>query len=239
MIAYNRINCISRNYIAAGTEGAAHQNELPMAQYFRVHPTHPQPRLIRQAALILQSGGVIAYPTDSSYALGCRLGDYAAARRVRDIRGLDEHHHLTLVCKDLADAGRFAQLANWQFRIVRQGVPGAFTFLLPATREVPRRLLHPKRHSIGIRVPDHPVVHALLAEVNEPILSSTLILPGDSAPLNDPEAIRDNLQHALEAVIDAGPCAATPTTVIDLESQPPVIVRRGLGDPARLGLDEP
>jgi tRNA threonylcarbamoyl adenosine modification protein (Sua5/YciO/YrdC/YwlC family) len=207
-----------------------------MAQYFRVHPTHPQPRLIRQAANILQAGGVIAYPTDSSYALGCRLGDYAAARRIRDIRGVDDHHHLTLVCKDLADVGKFAQLDNWQFRIVRQGIPGEFTFLLPATREVPRRLLHPKRQSIGIRVPDHPVVHALLFELNEPVLSSTLIAPGDTLPLNDPEAIRDQFEHVVDAVIDAGPCAAEPTTVIDLESQPPSIVRRGLGNLARLGL---
>jgi tRNA threonylcarbamoyl adenosine modification protein (Sua5/YciO/YrdC/YwlC family) len=207
-----------------------------MAQYFRVHPTHPQPRLLRQAALVLADQGVIAYPTDSSYALGCRLGDFAAADRIRAIRGVDEHHYLTLVCKDLADAAHYVRLANWQFRLVRQGIPGAFTFLLPATREVPRRMLNPKRHVIGIRVPDHAVVRALLAEVNAPILSSTLIPAGDTAPLNDPGEIRDRLQNRLDAVIDAGPCPAVPTTVIDLTAEPPVIVRQGSGDLARLGL---
>jgi tRNA threonylcarbamoyl adenosine modification protein (Sua5/YciO/YrdC/YwlC family) len=207
-----------------------------MAQFFSVHPTHPQPRLIRQAALILRDGGVIAYPTDSSYALGCQLGDVAAAKRIRDIRGVDDAHHLTLVCRDLADAGRYTRLDNWQFRIVRQGIPGAYTFLLPGTREVPRQLLHPKRRTIGLRVPDHPVVHALLAELNEPILSSTLILPGESAPLNDPEAIRDRLEQALDLVIDAGPCIAEPTTVVDLAVEPPVVVRQGVGDLARLGI---
>jgi len=207
-----------------------------MAQFFSVHPTHPQPRLIRQAAAILRAGGVIAYPTDSSYALGCQLGDAAAAKRIRSIRGVDDAHHLTLVCRDLADAGRFTRLANWQFRIVRQGVPGAYTFLLPGTREVPRRLLHPKRSTIGLRVPDHPVVSALLGELGEPILSSTLILLGESAPLNDPETIRIRLEHAVDLVIDAGPCSAEPTTIVDLAVEPAVIVRQGRGDPARLGI---
>lgn len=207
-----------------------------MAQFFSVHPRNPQPRLIREAAAILRAGGVIAYPTDSSYALGCRLGDVAAARRIREIRGVGDAHHLTLVCRDLADAGRYTRLDNWQFRIVRQGIPGAYTFLLPGTREVPRQLLHPKRRTIGLRVPDHPVVNALLAELGEPILSSTLILSGDSAPLNDPEAIRTRLEHAVELVIDAGPCIAEPTTVIDLAVEPPAIVRRGVGDLARLGI---
>jgi len=210
-----------------------------MAQFFTVHPTHPQPRLIRQAAGILREGGVIAYPTDSSYALGCQLGNIAAAKRIRQIRGVDDAHHLTLVCRDLADAGRFTRLANWQFRIVRQGIPGAYTFLLPGTREVPRRLLHPKRSTIGFRVPDHPVVSALLGELGEPILSSTLILPGESAPLNDPEAIRQRLEHAVDLVIDAGPCVAEPTTIVDLASEPAVIVRQGRGDPARLGIPAP
>jgi tRNA threonylcarbamoyl adenosine modification protein (Sua5/YciO/YrdC/YwlC family) len=207
-----------------------------MAQFFSVHPTHPQPRLIRRAAEILRSGGVIAYPTDSSYALGCQLGDAKAAKRIRDIRGVDDAHHLTLVCRDLADAGRFTRLANWQFRIVRQGIPGAYTFLLPGTREVPRRLLHPKRSTIGLRVPDHPVVSALLGELGEPILSSTLILPGEQAPLNDPETIRIRLEHAVDLVIDAGPCIAEPTTVVDLAVEPPVVVRQGVGDLARLGI---
>ncbi len=207
-----------------------------MAQYFSVHPTHPQPRLIKQAAAILRQGGVIAYPTDSSYALGCLPGDGSAVARVRAIRGVDDQHHLTLVCRDLADAGHFAHLDNWQFRIVRQGVPGAFTFLLPATREVPRRLQHPKRSTIGIRVPDHPVVRVLLAELNEPILSTTLIMPGETAPLNVPDEIRDRLEARVDLVIDAGPCSAVPTTMIDLAAEPAVIVRRGGGDPARLGL---
>lgn len=207
-----------------------------MAQYFSVHPTHPQPRLIKQAAAILRNGGVIAYPTDSSYALGCLPGDGSAVARVRAVRGVDDQHHLTLVCRDLADAGNFARLDNWQFRIVRQGVPGPFTFLLPATREVPRRLQHPKRSTIGIRVPDHPVVRALLAELPEPILSTTLIMPGESAPLNVPDEIRDRLEAQVDLVIDAGPCSAVPTTMIDLATEPAVIVRRGGGDPARLGL---
>ena len=207
-----------------------------MAQFFTVHPTHPQPRLIRLAAEILQDGGVIAYPTDSSYALGCRLDDAAATQRIRQIRGVDDAHHLTLVCRDLADAGRFTRLDNWQFRIVRQGIPGAYTFLVPATREVPRRLQHPRRRTIGIRVPDHPVVRALLAELGEPILSTTLILPGESAPLNDAEIIRDRLETAVDLVIDAGPCVDVPTTVVDLATEPPTITRYGGGDPAALGL---
>ena len=207
-----------------------------MAQFFTVHPTHPQPRLVRLAAEILRDGGVIAYPTDSSYALGCHLGDAAAAQRIRRIRGVDDAHHLTLVCRDLADAGRFTRLDNWQFRIVRQGIPGAYTFLVPATREVPRRLQHPRRRTIGIRVPDHPVVRALLAELGEPILSTTLILPGETAPLNDAEVIRDRLQATVDLVIDAGPCVDVPTTVVDLAMEPPSITRYGGGDPARLGL---
>jgi len=207
-----------------------------MAQHFVVHPTHPQPRLIRQAAAILRDGGVIAYPTDSSYALGCHVGDSEAAKRMRAIRGLGDAHFLTLVCRDLADAGHYARLANWQFKIVRQGIPGTFTFLLPATREVPKRLQHPKRNTVGLRVPDHPVVAALLAELAEPILSTTLILPGSDAPLNDPEAIREQLQQRVDLVIDAGPCPAVPTTVVDLATEPGTIVRLGAGDPARLGL---
>jgi len=210
-----------------------------MAQYFSVHPTHPQPRLIKQAAAILRDGGVIAYPTDSSYALGCLPGDGSAVARVRAVRGVDDQHHLTLVCRDLADAGHFARLDNWQFRIVRQGTPGRFTFVLPATREVPRRLQHPRRSTVGVRVPGHRVVQALLDELGEPILSSTLILPGAILPLNDAVAIRESLDKLIELVIDAGPCPAEPTTVVDLAVSPPAIVRRGAGDPARLGLPPP
>jgi tRNA threonylcarbamoyl adenosine modification protein (Sua5/YciO/YrdC/YwlC family) len=207
-----------------------------MTQHFTVHPTNPQPRLIRQAAEILRAGGVIAYPTDSSYALGCHVGDAAAARRIRQIRGVDDKHFLTLVLRDLADIGRYAKLDNWQFRIIRRGTPGSYTFLVPATREVPRRLQHPKRSTVGVRVPGHPVVQALLAELAEPILSSTLILPGDDAPLNDADAIRSEIGNLIDLVIDAGACAAEPTTVVDLSALPGVIVRQGGGDPAALGM---
>jgi tRNA threonylcarbamoyl adenosine modification protein (Sua5/YciO/YrdC/YwlC family) len=207
-----------------------------MSQYFTVHPADPQPRLMREAADIVRAGGVIAYPTDSSYALGCRLDDADAAARMRAVRGVDERHPLTLVCGDLVHASRFVRMANWQFRIVRQGIPGPYTFLLPATREVPRRLLRRKSPTVGIRVPEHPVVRALLAELREPILSTTLILPGNAAPLNDAHDIRARLQRVLDLVIDAGPCAAIPTTVVDLSAEPGTVTRRGGGDPARLGI---
>ena len=207
-----------------------------MAQFFQIHPVNPQPRLIRLAAQILRAGGVIAYPTDSSYALGCHIGDAAAAKRIRDLRGVGAGHLLTLMLRDLSEIGHFARLDTWQFRIVRKGTPGCYTFLLPATREVPRRLQHPKRSTVGVRVPEHPVVQALLAELREPILSSTLILPGASEPLNDAAAIRNALGSGLDLVIDAGACPAAPTTVVDLATAPPVITRLGAGDPARLGL---
>jgi len=208
-----------------------------MGPTLAIHPVDPQPRLIRQAAETLREGGVIAYPTDSSYALGCRLGDAAATRRIRQLRGLDDRHPLTLVLRDLSAIGRFARLDNWQFRIVRKGTPGCFTFLLPATREVPRRVQHSKRSTIGVRVPRHRVVQALLAELGEPILSSTLILPGTAEPLNAADAIVEAIGAELDLVIDAGPCPAEPTTVVDLAVSPPVIVRRGGGDPTGLGLD--
>jgi tRNA threonylcarbamoyl adenosine modification protein (Sua5/YciO/YrdC/YwlC family) len=208
-----------------------------MAQLFAIHPTHPQPRLVRQAAQILRDGGVIAYPTDSGYALGCHLDDAAAAKRIRQLRALGDAHHLTLVLRDLAGIGRFARLDTWQFRIIRLGTPGCYTFLLPATREVPRRLQHPKRSTVGVRVPDHPVVQALLAELDEPILSSTLILPGETEALADADAIRASVGRGVDLVIDAGACPSQPTTVIDLAVLPPVIVRLGSGDPARLGID--
>jgi tRNA threonylcarbamoyl adenosine modification protein (Sua5/YciO/YrdC/YwlC family) len=207
-----------------------------MARLLTIHPTHPQPRLLRLAAQALRDGGVIAYPTDSCYALGCRLDDAAAAQRLRAIRALDQRHHLTLMCRSMADIGHFARLDNRQFRIVRQSTPGSFTFLLPATHEVPRRLQHPRRRTIGVRIPDHPVARALLAEVGSPILSTTLIAPESREPLNDADDIRERFGASLELVIDAGPCAAVPTTVVDLAQVPPEIVRRGLGDPASIGI---
>jgi tRNA threonylcarbamoyl adenosine modification protein (Sua5/YciO/YrdC/YwlC family) len=207
-----------------------------VAQYFVVHPTHPQHRLMRQAAALLGQGGVIAYPTDSSYALACRIDDVDAIRRIRALRRVDERHHLALMCRDLGDIGRFARLDNWQFTIVRQGVPGSFTFLLPASREVPRKVQHARRNTVGVRVSDHPVVAALLDELGAPMVTSTLLLLGESVPQNDPAAIRDRVGPQLDLIIDAGPCPNEPTTVIDLAVDPPVIVRQGRGDARRLGL---
>ena len=208
-----------------------------MAQYFSIHPANPQPRLLRQSAAIVRAGGVIAYPTDSSYAFGCQLGNGDAVQRIRALRGVDDRHHLTLVCRDLGEIGRYALLDNWQFRIVKQGVPGSFTFLLPATREVPRRLKHPRRSTIGVRVPEHAVVQALLAEIGAPLLSSTLIPSGASEPLNDAAEIRARYEHLVDLIIDSGACHLEPTTVVDLAVSPPMVVRRGRGDPARLGLE--
>src|ERR1700693_76207 len=207
-----------------------------MAQYFSIHPNNPQVRLVRQSAEIVRAGGVIAYPTDSSYAFGCQIGNADAVQRIRALRAVDDRHHLTLVCRDLGEIGRYALLDNWQFRIVKQGVPGSYTFLLPATREVPRRLKHPRRSTIGVRVPEHAVVQALLDELGEPLLSSTLIPPGADQPLNDPAAIRAQYEHALDLIIDSGACHLEPTTVGDLAVSPPVVIRAGRGDPAQLGL---
>ena len=207
-----------------------------MAQYFSIHPTHPQPRLISQVAAIVRAGGVIAYPTDSSYAIGCHLGDLTAVQRMRAIRGVDDKHHLTLVCRDLSEIARYARIDDRQFRLLKRGTPGGYTFLLPATREVPRRLQHPKRSTIGIRVPDHPVALALLAELDEPLLSSTLMLPGATEPLQDPASIRTLLEHQLDLVVDGGICDGGATTIVDLAVDPPEIVRLGRGDLALLGL---
>jgi tRNA threonylcarbamoyl adenosine modification protein (Sua5/YciO/YrdC/YwlC family) len=200
-----------------------------MAQYFSMHPENPQPRLIRQAVDIVREGGVIAYPTDSCYALGCHIGDKAAMERLRRIRNVDERHHFTLVCRDLAEVGQFAKVDNLQFRLMRANTPGSYTFILRATRDVPRRLLHP-RHTIGVRIPDHPVAKALLDGLNEPILSSTLILPAHGVALNNAEDIRRHLEHELDLVIDAGPCNGEVTTVIDLSGDAPILVREGKGD---------
>lgn len=206
-----------------------------MSQFFSVHPTHPQPRLIKQAVEIVKAGGVIAYPTDSSYALGCHIGDKAAMERIRVIRKVDERHHFTLVCRDLSEIGQYAKVDNVQYRMLKAHTPGSYTFILRATRELPRRLAHPKRSTIGVRVPDHPVTHALLAALDEPLLSSTLIAPGETVPMNDPERIREQFEHQLDLIIDAGPCGIEPTTVIDLSEDDPILVRAGKGDPAPFG----
>jgi tRNA threonylcarbamoyl adenosine modification protein (Sua5/YciO/YrdC/YwlC family) len=206
-----------------------------MAQYFELHSQNPQLRLIRRAAEIVRNGGLIAYPTDSCYALGCHIGDAAALERLRHIRGADRHHHFTLVCRDLSEIGRYARIETWQFRLLKAATPGPFTFLLPATRETPRRLQHPKRRTIGIRVPDHPVPQMLLAELGEPVMSSTLLLPGDELPLTDGDQIRARLEHQLDAILDGGHCGIEPTTVIDLAVSPPVLVRAGKGKLAGVG----
>lgn len=200
-----------------------------MALYLEVHPVNPQARLLKQAADIIRAGGVIAYPTDSCYALGCHIGDKDALERLRRIRGADKHHHFTLVCRDLAEVSRFARVENWQFRMLKSLAPGPYTFLLPATKEVPRRVQHAKRQTIGIRVPDHPVPRLLLAELGEPLMSSTLLLPGEDLPLTDGDMIRDRLDNALDAIVDGGHCGIEPTTVIDLAVSPPVVVRQGKG----------
>lgn len=208
-----------------------------MAQYFTIHPENPQPRLIRQAVEIVRAGGVIVYPTDSCYALGCHIGDKDAERVIREIRQVGSDHHFTLVCRDLSEIAHYARVGNPQFRLLKSATPGSYTFILPATREVPRRLQHPKRATIGLRVPQHPVTQALLQELREPLLSSTLIMPGDELPLNDPEQIRARLEHQVALIMDAGFCGLEPTTVIDLTGELPAVVRKGRGDLNLFGLE--
>jgi tRNA threonylcarbamoyl adenosine modification protein (Sua5/YciO/YrdC/YwlC family) len=207
-----------------------------VSQHFEVHPDNPQARLLKQAAQVLHAGGVAAVPTDSSYALVCHLDDKAAAERLRRIRQVDDKHHLTLLCRDLSELASYARVDNRQYRLLRLGTPGPFTFILEATKEVPRRLSHPSRRTIGLRVPEHKVLQALLAELGQPLLATTLILPGETDPLNDAQDIQERLGNQLQAVVDGGACPAEPTTVIDLSSDEPVLVRLGRGDPARLGL---
>jgi len=207
-----------------------------MAQYFSVHPANPQPRLLRQAAQLLRQGGLVALPTDSSYAVAAPLDDKAAADSLRRLRGLDERHHLTVLCRDLAEIAQFARVDNAQYRLLKAATPGPWTFILEATREVPRRVSHPSRKTIGIRVPDHPVALGLLEQVEGAVISTTLIPQGEEDPLNEPEQIRSRYEHELAAVIDAGACPLAPTTVLDLTVDPPQVLRRGRGDPARLGL---
>ncbi|KPK04730.1 MAG: hypothetical protein AMJ64_12995 [Betaproteobacteria bacterium SG8_39] len=209
-----------------------------MAQFFEIHPTHPQPRLVRRAAEILAQGGLIAYPTDSCYALGCQLGDVRALTRLRRVRALDERHHLTLMCRDLTQVATFAMVNNAQYRLIKAATPGSFTFILRARRELPRRLLHARRKTIGVRIPAHPVARALLAELGEPMLSATLHLPQDDAPLSDPEEIRSRLEHDLDLVVDAGSCGVAPSSVVDLTGDEPAVLRRGKGDLALIGLAE-
>jgi len=201
-----------------------------MSQFFAIHPDNPQARLVRQAVDIIRRGGVVAYPTDSAYALGCHLGDKTSVERIRRIRALADHHNFTLVCRDLSELGRYARVDNSAYRILRHATPGPYTFVLEATGEVPRRLQHPKRKTVGLRVPDNRIAQALLAELGEPLMSVTLQLPGDDYPLTDPYDIRESLEHDLELVIDGGYCGLEATSVIDMTGDAPIVLRRGLGD---------
>lgn len=207
-----------------------------MAQYFSVHPDNPQPRLLKQAVALLNQGGVLAVPTDSSYALVCHMDDKTAADHLRKVRGVDDKHHLTLLCRDLSELANYAKVDNTQFRLLKQATPGAFTFILEATKEVPRRVSHPQRKTIGLRVPQHAVLQELLALHGAPLLATTLIPPGESDPLNDPEEIRDRYEKLIAGIIDAGACSLKPTTVVDCTGDHIEVVRQGLGDVAMLGL---
>ncbi len=207
-----------------------------MAQHFSVHPDNPQPRLLKQAAALLTQGGVLAVPTDSSYALACQLDDKAAADQLRRIRQVDDKHHLTLLCRDLRELANYARVDNAQFRLLKNATPGPFTFILEASKEVPRRVSHPQRKTIGLRLPEHPALQALLEVHGAPLLATTLILPGETEPLNDPEEILERLEKQIAGVIDSGACPLEPTTVVDLSGDAPEVLRRGRGDPAALGL---
>ena len=206
-----------------------------MAQYFSIHPTHPQKRLVRQAADIVRRGGLIAYPTDSCYALGCDRGNAKGAERLRRLRGIDERHHLTLMCRDLSEMARYAIVDGAQFKLLKSVTPGSYTFILRARREVPRRLT--KKKTIGVRVPGHPVAHALLAELDQPMLSATLLLPGTVTPLSDPHDIREKLERELDLVIDGGSCGTEPSTVIDLTEETPRVLRAGKGSLAPFAVE--
>ena len=208
-----------------------------MSQYFAPHPDNPQPRLMKQAAQIVRDGGVVALPTDSCYAIACQIDDKDAVERLRRIRGIDDKHHLALLCRDLSEIALYAQVDNVRYRLLKATTPGPYVFILPATREVPKRVSHPSRKTIGLRVPDHAVTQALLQELGGPLLSTTLILPGETVPQNDGHEIRDRLEHALDLVLDGGACGIEPSTVIDLTGPAPRLVRAGLGDLAPFGLD--
>lgn len=209
---------------------------VAVSQYFELHPQNPQLRLIRRAVEIVRQGGVIAYPTDSCYALGCHIGDKDALERVRRIRRADREHHFTLVCRDLTEISHYAKVETWQFRMLKAATPGPYTFILPATRETPRRLQHEKRRTVGIRVPKHVVAQMLLAELGEPLISSTLMLPDDEFPLTNAPEIRERLERELDAVLDGGDCGVMPTTVVDLAVSPPLVVRQGRGSADIFGL---
>ena len=209
-----------------------------MAQFFSIHPENPQLRLIRQAAAIVRAGAVIAYPTDSCYALGGQLGDKAVMTRIRAIRQMDERHHFTLMCRSLAEISHYAKVDNRQYRLLKMSTPGSYTFIFQATREVPRRLHPPRRNTIGVRIPDHPVAQALLAELNEPLLSSTLIMPGEELPLNDPLEIRDRLERQVELVLDGGACGLEMSTVIDMTGEAPAVIREGKGSLHPFGISD-
>ena len=207
-----------------------------MSQFFQVHPTNPQARLIKQAAQIIHAGGIVAMPTDSCYALVCHLDDKGAVERLRRIRAVDEKHHLTLLCRDLSEIGVYERVDNRQLRLLKAATTGAYTFILEATREVPRRLSHPSRKTIGLRVPENAIVRALLDELGQPLLGTTLILPGDESPLTDADSVRERLEKQVELIIDGGACSLEPSTVIDLTGDAVLLVRQGRGDPAVLGL---
>lgn len=206
-----------------------------MSQYFEIHPDNPQSRLIGHAAEIIRKGGVVAYPTDSAYALGCQLGDKSALERIRRIRQLDDKHNFTLICRDLSELGVYAKVDNATFRMLKHNTPGPYTFILHATTEVPRRLLHPKRRTIGLRIPQHAITLALLEELGEPLMSVTLILPGDDLPLSDPDMIRERLEKHVDLIIDSGACTVEPTTVVALLNGETEVRRVGLGDPEPFG----
>ena len=208
-----------------------------MAQFFSIHPTHPQVRLVRRAADIVRGEGVIAYPTDSCYALGSLATAAKAVERMRRIRGVDERHHLTLMCRDLSEIAKYALVDDARFRLIKRATPGSYTFIMRARREVPRRVVHPKRKTIGVRIPGHPVAHALLAELGEPMLSATLLLPGDGVPLSDAPEIRERLEHHVDLVIDAGSCGVEPSTVIDLTGDTPLVLRAGKGSLAPFAVE--
>ena len=207
-----------------------------MSQFFQIHPDNPQLRLIKRAAELVREGAVVVYPTDSAYALGCHLGDRKALDRIMALRAVDKHHNFTLMCRDLSELGTYAKVDNATFRLLKANTPGPYTFVLPGTGEVPRRLLHEKRKSIGLRIPDNRIALALLEELGEPLLTSTLILAGETEPLNDPYDIRDRLEHQVDLVIDGGYCGLEPTTVVDLRDGAPVVLREGAGSVAALGV---